>query len=238
MRRIAESRPSPKIDPADAEFAAFACEDAEDRKVMRSSLWIAVAVHLLLLLINFPAMTSETQEVEKPKQRAFQVKTYRYVEPPPPPKEPIPRRRVLRKPMPDPTPDAPEPLPTEDPPPRLDLPPVDADFLSIPEAPPPVTPLGPIHVGGDVRRPEKLHAPPPQYTEAARRTGTQGVVIVEAIIDKNGDVTNVRVLKDLPMGLSEKAVQAIKKWKFRPATLNGKPVDVYYNLTVNFQLQQ
>lgn len=237
MRKTAEARPSPKIDPAGAEFAAFAREEAEDRKVLRSSLWIAVAVHLVLLLINFPAMTAETQEAEKPKRPAFPVRVYKYKPPPPPPAEPIPPRRAPRKPMPDPTPDAPEPLPTEEPPPRLDLPPVDADFITIPSAPPPVE-SGPIPVGGDVHRPEKLYAPPPQYTEAARRTGTQGVVIVEAIIDKNGDVTNVRVLKDLPMGLSEKAVQAIKQWKFRPATLNGKPVDVYYNLTVNFRLQQ
>ena len=62
-------------------------------------------------------------------------------------------------------------------------------------------------------------------------------MIVQAIIDKQGAVTNVKVLKGLPMGLSEQAVEAIKKWKFKPATLNGKPVDVYYNLTVNFRLQ-
>jgi len=62
-------------------------------------------------------------------------------------------------------------------------------------------------------------------------------VIVEAIIDKNGDVTNVRVLKGLPMGLEESATSAVKSWKFKPATLNGRPVSVYYNLTVNFRLQ-
>ena len=60
---------------------------------------------------------------------------------------------------------------------------------------------------------------------------------MQAIIDKAGMVTNVKVLKGLPMGLSEEAVKAIKSWKFKPATLNGKPVDVYYNLTVNFRLQ-
>ncbi len=62
-------------------------------------------------------------------------------------------------------------------------------------------------------------------------------MIVQAIIDKQGNVTNVKVLKGLPMGLEEAAVDAIKQWRFRPATLNGKPVTVYYNLTVNFKLQ-
>jgi protein TonB len=63
------------------------------------------------------------------------------------------------------------------------------------------------------------------------------VVIVQAIIDKQGTVTDVKVLKPLPMGLDKAAADAVAKWKFKPATLNGKPVDVYYNLTVNFTLQ-
>ena len=45
------------------------------------------------------------------------------------------------------------------------------------------------------------------------------------------------MLKGLPMGLSEAAVSAVKQWKFKPATLRGKPVDVYFNLTINFTLQ-
>ena len=55
--------------------------------------------------------------------------------------------------------------------------------------------------------------------------------------DEQGNVTNVEVLKGLPMGLAEAAVSAVKQWQFKPATLNGKPVAVYFNLTVNFQLQ-
>ena len=62
-------------------------------------------------------------------------------------------------------------------------------------------------------------------------------MIVQAIIDKEGNVTNVKLLKSLPMGLGEEASKAVRNWKFKPATLNGKPVDVYYNLTVTFTLQ-
>jgi protein TonB len=92
-------------------------------------------------------------------------------------------------------------------------------------------------VGGDVKAPIKEYAPPPQYTEIARKARIQGVVIVQAIVTKTGDVQDVKVLKGLPMGLDTAAADAVKKWKFKPATLNGKPVDVYYNLTVNFTLQ-
>ena len=78
---------------------------------------------------------------------------------------------------------------------------------------------------------------PATTPEIARKARIQGVVIVEAIIDKEGNVTNVKILKGLPMGLDSAASDAVSKWKFRPATLNGKPVAVIYNLTVNFRLQ-
>ena len=77
----------------------------------------------------------------------------------------------------------------------------------------------------------------PQYTEIARKARIQGVVILQTIIDKDGNITDVKVLKGLPMGLTEAATTAVTQWKHNPATLNGKPVAVYFNLTVNFQLQ-
>ena len=94
-----------------------------------------------------------------------------------------------------------------------------------------------LRVGGEITKPERLGGVQPAYTELARKARIQGVVIVEAIIDKEGHVTNVRVLKGLPMGLDQSAVDAVKSWRFRPATLNGRPVSVYYSLTVNFRLQ-
>jgi TonB family protein len=65
----------------------------------------------------------------------------------------------------------------------------------------------------------------------------QGIVIVEAVIDRQGNVTEARILKPLPMGLDQEALRAIRLWKFKPGTLNGQPVPVYYNLTVNFRLE-
>lgn len=96
----------------------------------------------------------------------------------------------------------------------------------------------PIQVGGAVKKPEPLHQPPPRYTEVARRANVQGVVVLQAVIDERGNVTDVRVLRGLPMGLEQAAIDAVRTWRYRPATLHGRPMKVYFNLTVNFQLQR
>ncbi len=98
----------------------------------------------------------------------------------------------------------------------------------------------PLHVliGGDIQRPEKISSPPPQYTQTARKKNVQGTVNVQAIIDREGCVVNIKVLKGLEEGMSAQAVKAIRTWVYRPAELLGEPVDVYYNLTVNFRLQR
>lgn len=95
----------------------------------------------------------------------------------------------------------------------------------------------PVRVGGDVKPPVAITKVEPDYTELARKARVQGIVILEAIIDTNGNVTDVRVLKPLPMGLDQAAMDAVRKWKFRPGTLGGRPVPVIFNLTVNFRLQ-
>ncbi len=95
---------------------------------------------------------------------------------------------------------------------------------------------GPMSVSGNVVAPVKIFAPQPQYTEEARQARIQGVVIVQTIIDCQGFVTEINVVKGLPLGLTEATVSAISQWRFEPATLNGRPISVYYNLTVNFRL--
>lgn len=96
----------------------------------------------------------------------------------------------------------------------------------------------PYRVGDKVTRPEKISGAPPVYLDAARKAGVTGVVILEAIIDENGDVTDVNIVKSLPEGLDQAAVDAVRTWKFKPATLDGKPVKVYYTLTVNYTMEE
>jgi len=93
-----------------------------------------------------------------------------------------------------------------------------------------------LFVKGDVTAPRKVNAVSPQYTEVARKERIQGMVILQAVITKEGIVGDIEVHKGLPYGLTETAIEALKQWTFEPATLDGEPVDVYYNLTFNFRL--
>ena len=96
----------------------------------------------------------------------------------------------------------------------------------------------PIRITMGMTKPEPIHKVQPRYTETARRAGVQGAVILEAVIDEQGRVTDVRVLRGLPMGLDREAVNAVQQWKFTPAMMASKPVKVYFTLTVNFTIQR
>ncbi|MEA2235690.1 MAG: hypothetical protein QOC81_414 [Thermoanaerobaculia bacterium] len=96
----------------------------------------------------------------------------------------------------------------------------------------------PLRVGGDVRAPIVINRVEPSYTEAAKKSRIHGIVILEVIIDRTGVVKDAQVLKPLPFGLDQAAVDAVKQWRFKPGTLNGQPVDVIFNLTLNFRLPE
>lgn len=89
----------------------------------------------------------------------------------------------------------------------------------------------------DVRPPRRTSTVAPPYTETARRARVEGFVILQSIIDTEGRIRKVRVLRGLPLGLTEAAVAAVRQWRFKPATRDGEPVEVYYNLTTSFRLQ-
>lgn len=238
-----QSKPDPKKKASAAEeesstdeLSIFAREYEEDTKTLRWAFGIALAFHAIFLFIHLPKMT-HMKPPEPEKKKVYVVQQVRFKPPPPKQKQELPKPKKKKVPIPDPTPDEPEPIrPPEEIKPEIDVPDTDVIF-DIPEGPPPDEPEGPIQVGGDVKAPVKVHAPQPKYTELARKARIQGIVIVQAVINKQGEVTDAKVLKGLPMGLDQEALNAIRSWKFEPATLNGKPVDVYYNLTVNFTLQ-
>jgi protein TonB len=76
----------------------------------------------------------------------------------------------------------------------------------------------------------------PDYTDQARQAKYQGVVLLRVVIDENGAPQNVRVMRPLGLGLDEKAIAAVRRWRFRPGILDGHPVPVDANVEINFQL--
>jgi len=104
---------------------------------------------------------------------------------------------------------------------------------------PPVTVAGqqaPVRIGGDVKEPKKIKHVPPVYPDDALAARVQGVVILEAIIDENGDVFDAKVLRSVPL-LDQAAVDAVRQWRFTPTLLNNVPVQVIMTVTVNFSLK-
>ena len=90
--------------------------------------------------------------------------------------------------------------------------------------------------GSDVLPPKRVADVPAEYTAEAREARIQGVVILQLVLDEKGRVADVKALKGLPYGLTESAITAVRQWRFEPATRNGVPVAVKYNVTINFRL--
>jgi protein TonB len=78
--------------------------------------------------------------------------------------------------------------------------------------------------------------PEPQYTEEARRNAVSGSVVLRVVFSRSGEVTNIRAVQSLPFGLTERAIAAARMIRFRPATKDGRPVNVYMQLEYNFNL--
>lgn len=95
---------------------------------------------------------------------------------------------------------------------------------------------GVFRVGGGVSAPRALATPDPEYSEEARKAKYQGVVVLWLIVDQGGKPRDIRVARSLGMGLDQKAVEAVKNWRFEPAMKDGRPVAVQINVEVNFRL--
>jgi protein TonB len=110
-------------------------------------------------------------------------------------------------------------------------------------------------IEGDVKGPVILYEPEPVYTQAGRKAKVQGVVTVSIVVDEHGQPQNVHIVRGLGIGpdgkpdpklkkaarvamdrMNQSAVDAVKQYKFKPAMENGKPVAVYLNVEVNFEI--
>jgi len=95
---------------------------------------------------------------------------------------------------------------------------------------------GAFRVGGGVSAPKAIYSPDPEYSEEARKVKHMGVVVLWLVVGPDGKPRDIRVVRTLGLGLDEKAIEAVKNWRFEPALKDGKPVAVQVNVEVNFHL--
>jgi len=210
-----------------------------DAAIFRWATLIALAAHIIVLMVNFP----QFKQTLIPQKQENVIIVKKYV--PPPPK--IERRQVVRKqitkkvPLPDPTPDEPEPIREPEPEIIEDVPPLPPDVEILIGTPEPPPPTGPLLAGvGDVTNPKLIEETKvqPEYPELARVARLEGNVILQAIIHSDGSVGDLEVLRcNRPnMGFEDAAIDAVRQWRYEPATQNGRPVEVYFTVFVEFKL--
>lgn len=242
---VDETRPREVVDTTAAEAEAAIDSLALQAAVREESssqlklAWVAAIVfHFALFVVVFPEFgsTDTFQETND----AVVIKRYKPPEPPKEqPKKKVVKRKTARVPIPDPTPDDPEPIVDEDVEYiETDEELADTDFMiGGPVGGPPVIDQGPMRVGGEIQAPERINYVAPEYPELARRARLGGVVILEATINREGQVVDVSVLRGLGLGLDEAAVQAVSQWQYTPTFYNGRPVEILLTVTVQFQIQ-
>lgn len=212
-----------------------------DRKVVWVSLSAAIAAHVLLgVAAFFSVMTREGPPPEPP------LPPLRLEQAPlPPPPKPIarllrPSDPVIQVAVPDPDPDAPEPIMIEE-----------AGIVISPGAFPDVTEgwgfeaseppgRGPVELTPDMTPPRIIAGTKvqPRYPARARRAGIEGEVILRAVIHRDGTVGWLEVVQTPPLdlGFSEEALAAVAQWRYHPARLGDRTVEVYFTILVAFRL--
>ncbi len=220
------------------------------------TLPISLTIHavILVVVVIVPLLMSEELPEPTSAVRAFFVEPPAAPPPPPPPPPPAPKAQNVPKTPPKPQTEepkftAPVEVPTE-------VKPEEGIVLGVeggvpggveggvpggvvggvvgglPDTPPP---MQAVRVGGQIKEPKKLKDVRPNYPDIARQARVQGVVILECTISPQGKVTNVTILRGIPL-LNDSAVEAVKQWVYTPTLLNGVPVPVIMTVTVNFKL--
>jgi len=224
------------VDAAPSAVAFLLEERPADARALRIAAVAAVLVHATLFAVTWPELTAQEAKPVLIRIPVTRLVAYR---PPPPPAEMPALPHVRRVPVPDPSPFEPEPVRDLEPQP-MDMPEAGDVVVAIPtDIPAPAAPPVPdtVTVGRELAPPRAVFTPDPVYPELARRAGVQGAVVLELLIDRSGAVTEVNVIHGQPLGMTEEAVRAARRWRFEPSTFRGKPVNVVYQLTVHFSLR-
>ncbi len=257
LRAGPQARPT-FLDP----YSVFACtRTEEDRKAARMAVSLALTFHLFLFVVRFTGVSVPFLPENSSVSFILPIEKLPTIGSPRGKESPVSRKGIstpVRQfaPFPDPRPDDPEPLyqAAIDP-----VPEVAAEVGTVLETGDPTAPPGPgghgdkgigdgknpsgsgpngiLDDGPGVTAPVLLYRSLPSYTEEARKARIEGVVVVECIVRKNGSVDTIKVIRSLGYGLDESAVKTIAtKWRFRPGTRNGEPVDVRAHVEVFFRL--
>lgn len=231
---------SPRFDPereitAEDQLVGVFLKEDESDKTVRYAILAALLFHLVLLVVTFPNWAANLAPREREKA-AFTVTPYI-----PPPETKIERKiqqveKVKKIPLPDPTPEEPEPIrepePEPEPPP---LPPNVRVLFGIPKGPPAPAP---VRVGAaGISELKRTHYVEPPYPILAKKAEMEGMVVLDVLVDEKGKIAQVKVVKDMPMGLTESAVEAVKQWEYEPARQFGRPVPAWMIVKVDFRLK-
>ena len=221
------------------------------RSRFSGSLPISIAIHLVALLALF--VVPLVANIVVPTVSVV-MPDYVRVELPPPPVESVrPPRAASSVPNPAPASGAPTQAPSEiipdEPPVATYTPPgigtttgISSDgalpgpVISVPPPPAPPKPAGPVKVADLPVPPHKIVDVRPIYPDHARLARIEGVVIMEAVLDPSGHVTQLRVIRSVPM-LDQAAMNAVRQWRYTPTMYYGKPVSVLMTITISFKLQ-
>jgi len=214
-------------------------KDPDTGARFRLGITAAVLIHAAIFAITWPTVAQAPPAEPDPVLIPIQL-----VNLIPPEREPEPI--LIEAPQPPLTgppvisgpPDDPEPF-IRQPVVAIEVPDVPFVIVDVPVDPPPTSEIEVIEtviVGVDIAPPRVLAKIEPRYTQPAIRARIQGAVVLDLIIDTEGRVESVTVLRGLPLGLTKRAVEAVEQWRFEPSVYNHHPVSVRYILTVHFTL--
>jgi periplasmic protein TonB len=225
--RDTPAKPTVIADRAGQEFdqaARWLGTDHAQRRLITRALVAALVLHATVLIARMPDWGPDPVRVDAPAEQQMKVQ---FLKPPPPPPKtpPKPPEPVQKKvPRPDPTPDKPEPIKEPPPPPT-------PSEVTAPPSPVPAQEMGPVRVSPG-QGPGLIKKVEPQYPQIARAARMEGTVVVDAIIRKDGSVSDVKVLKSSSPMFEQACIDAVRQWRFTPGSQ-----DVILSVSVNFTLK-